>query len=143
MANVLDMNLNDLFAQLGKEASDINSHEFGLFFTGRLPMSMYWLIEQPVSRLPDERTENAFRDIDLGLELKPRLVLFIVHTLQRLLHLQLADKQVLVRLLQLLLLMDHLEIVQLELIEHVLQHLRVREVQLVLIEVLRHIDQVQ
>lgn len=106
MTDVLHVNLDDLFAQFREETSDINSYQFGLFFANSLPM--YWLLEQSVSRLPVKRTENAFRNIDLGPELETRLVLLIIHALQRLLHLQFTEKQVLVRLLQLLLLMDHL-----------------------------------
>ena len=135
------MDLLDFRSQLVQHACYIDWHHLGLPLG--VELSWHGLLDHAICRLAFDHAEDLFVGLDFSLVLNSGLVLTIVECLLDQATLLLFNQELLVGDLLLLMLMDFAQILVFKLLEHCVEQGRIREVQSIIVIVIRHLHQVK
>ena len=111
MRLILHVDIDNFLPDLLEKAIEVDSNDLCLPF--RIVFIHLVLVDEAISGFLLELRQDVLREVNLVPQLNLSLVLFIKHTLHVLLHLIFLDALNFILLLQLLLLMNHLQVVEL------------------------------
>ena len=111
MRLILHVDIDNFLPDLAEKAIEVDSNDLCLPF--RIVFIHLVLVDEAISGFLLELRQDVLGEVNLVPQLNLSLVLFIKHTLHVLLHLIFLDALNFILLLQLLLLMNHLQVVEL------------------------------